>query len=93
MGQGIGPRLTYDQRRAQDPAFDKGAEVDEEARKHLYPRRDTPLLIVSRKENSHGLGYTPVMGLSESLRQAGSSQGAQKGPRISGEYSDTIVFL
>ena len=88
MGQGIGPRLTYDQRRAQDPTFDKGTEVDEEARKHLYPRRDTPLLIVSRKENSHGLGYTPGMGLSESLGQAGSSsQGVKKGPRISGEYS------
>lgn len=88
MGQGIGPRITYEQRRAQDVGFvgtqaGVDAEVDEEAKKHLFPRRDTPLLVVSRKDNSHGLGYSPGMGLNESLGQGGSSSAA-KGPRLAG---------
>ncbi|KAI0091613.1 hypothetical protein BDY19DRAFT_1067041 [Irpex rosettiformis] len=89
MGQGIGPRITYEQRRAQDFGAEEDVEVDEEARKHLYPRRDTPLIIVPRKDNSHGLGYTPGMGLVESLGQGASGSGSSsqaKGPRISAGF-------
>ncbi len=81
IGQGVGPRITYEQRRAQDRtaraalgALEDEAE-DEEAKKHMYPRRDTPLLIVRRKDNSHGLGYSPGLGLNESLGREGEKQG------------------
>lgn len=84
VGQGIGPRITYEQRKAQDKTLSLRAEDgdDEEAKKHMYPRRDTPLLIVQRKDNSHGLGYTPGMGLNESLGVQGGA--GSKGPKISG---------
>ena len=81
LGQGIGPRITYEQRRIQDRAA--GAtldEEDEEAKKHMHPRRDTPLLLLSRKDNSHGVGYRPDIGLNESLGRGAES----KGPHISG---------
>ena len=74
VGQGIGPRLTYTQRRALDAGFlDPAKEVEgneedpEEAKRHLYPRKDTPLLLLPRKDNFHGLGYTPGLGLIESI--------------------------
>ncbi len=97
MGQGIGPRITYEQRRAQDvgsSGIQAGADVeaDEEAKKHLFPRRDTPLLAVSRKDNSHGLGYSPGMGLNESLGQGGSSS-AVKGPRLAGMSTSRMHVL
>ncbi|KAI0825617.1 hypothetical protein BC629DRAFT_1578337 [Irpex lacteus] len=97
MGQGIGPRITYEQRRAQDVGsvgIQAGAdvEVDEEAKKHMFPRRDTPLLVVSRKDNSHGLGYSPGMGLNESLGQGGSSSAA-KGPRLAGMSTSRMHVL
>lgn len=83
LGQGIGPRLTYAQRKAQDAGFmdpsreTGGAdEEDEEAKKHLFPRRDTSVLLAPRKDNSHGVGYVPGMRLEESVSgDAGRSQG------------------
>ncbi|THH28376.1 hypothetical protein EUX98_g5824 [Antrodiella citrinella] len=86
VGQGIGPRLTYEQRREQDIALGYSPMEldDEEAKKHKYPRRDTPLLLVSRKDNSHGLGYKPGMGLNESL---GVQDGAGvKGPQLASGF-------
>jgi G patch domain-containing protein 1 len=98
MGQGIGTRITYEQKRAQDLQYEgrleEGDDEDDEAKKHLYPRRDTPLLTVARKDNSHGLGYSPGMGLNESLGAQGGAQ--PKGPRISGTLyamSRARVFL
>ena len=89
LGQGIGPRITYEQRRAQDRSAGFAPdEEDEEAKKHMYPRRDTPLLLVPRKDNSHGLGYTPGMGLNESLGRAGEA----KGPHISGTYTLRVLL-
>ncbi|GJE93220.1 G patch domain-containing protein [Phanerochaete sordida] len=85
-GQGIGPRITYEQRKKQDREIglvQPSEEEDEEAKKHMYPRRDTPLLLVSRKENSHGLGYTPGMSLNESL---GGRAADQKGPRLASGF-------
>ncbi|EGN96891.1 hypothetical protein SERLA73DRAFT_111665, partial [Serpula lacrymans var. lacrymans S7.3] len=66
IGQGIGPRVTWRQRAIQD-GRDLDAEVDEEAKKHLYAPKNTPLLVPARKDNSHGLGYSPGMGLHDSL--------------------------
>ena len=78
-GQGIGPRLTWRQKKLQD-AQARSARIltlddlkldpnneDEEAQKHLYPRQDTPLTIVPRKDNAHGLGYTPGLSLDNAL--------------------------
>lgn len=89
VGQGIGPRITYDQRRAQDRAYGYTmAEEDEEAKKHMYPRRDTPLLVVPRKDNSHGLGYSPGMGLNDSLGRGGAKEAA--GPKLACTSTDSI---
>lgn len=89
QGQGIGPRLTYEQRRVQDRSYGISSslnedDIDEEAKKHMYPRRDTPILLAPRKENAHGLGYKPGMSLNESLGASG--QKASSGPRISSGF-------
>ncbi|TCD61711.1 hypothetical protein EIP91_008020 [Steccherinum ochraceum] len=86
MGQGIGPRLTYQQRREQDISLGFAAMElgDEEAQKHKYPRRDTPLLIVPRKDNQHGLGYSPGMSLNQSLGVKGGANA--KGPKLAAGF-------
>lgn len=90
IGQGIGPRVTWRQRRKQDLAASTGPddtlpdEDDEEASKHTYAPRDTPMLIVDRKDNAHGLGYTPGMGLNDSLGVGGKA--AAKGPNLSAGF-------
>lgn len=93
-GQGIGPRLTWRQRKIQELQESVGyfvaqddlkldeSNVDEEAKKHTYPRRDTPMLLVPRKENSHGIGYVPGMSLDDSL--GGPNTASKSGPQISG---------
>ncbi|KAI0367581.1 hypothetical protein BV20DRAFT_1000266 [Pilatotrama ljubarskyi] len=92
-GQGIGPRLTYAQRKRQDAGFlDPSKEVEgdeddvEEAKKHLYPRRDIPVITAPRKDNFHGLGYTPGLGLSESVGQGSDRDGGKSGPRIAAGF-------
>lgn len=95
LGQGIGPRVSLRQRRLQDmqaaSGFSKHVELsdmpedDEEAKKHKYAPRDTPVLIVERKDNFHGLGYRPGMGLNESVGVKGES--TQTGTKISGMIS------
>ncbi|KAG2011919.1 DUF1604 domain-containing protein [Coprinopsis cinerea AmutBmut pab1-1] len=97
-GQGIGPRVSLKERKRQDEeAFDpytglkhtgqslSVAEDDEEASKHTYPRRDIPVLHVSRKENRHGLGYKPGMSLNDSLGRKAEGQGPS-GPRIAAGF-------
>ncbi|KAJ7881164.1 hypothetical protein B0H13DRAFT_2049820 [Mycena leptocephala] len=89
IGQGIGPRVTLRQRKLQDLHALSGRRVaeadivipndDEEASKHTYAPRDTSILVVERKDNSHGLGYHPGMGLSESV---GGRSGAASGPKL-----------
>lgn len=90
IGQGIGPRVTWRQRRLQDMEVSSGEgasaddipEDDEEANKHTYAPRDMPVLLPVRKDNSHGLGYIAGMGLNESLGVkvvAGAD-----GPKLSG---------
>src|SRR4051794_28977963 len=86
LGQGIGPRLTYRQRKLQDLEWGlpvPAEEDEEEASKHTYAPRDTGMLVVERKDNSHGLGYRPGMGLNESLGVKGASKA---GPKLSGGF-------
>ncbi|KAK1231891.1 hypothetical protein PQX77_004982 [Marasmius sp. AFHP31] len=96
MGQGIGPRVTLRQRRLQDLQAQTGRIVtgddldlpvdDEEANKHTYAPRDTPILVVARKDNFHGLGYRPGMSLNESLGQKAAGGSGQTGPNISAGF-------
>ena len=106
-GQGIGPRLTWPQKKLQD-AQAKSTRIltlddlkldpnddDEEAQKYTYPRQDTPLTIVPRKDNAHGLGYTPGLSLDDAL---GNDRNlTSSGPRISGRPVDdsflTYVYI
>ncbi|KAF9028984.1 DUF1604-domain-containing protein [Hymenopellis radicata] len=76
MGQGVGPRVSLKQRKLQDlQAFTGQARTsddinvveDDEASKHTYAPRDTPVITFDRKDNFHGLRYQPGMGLHESL--------------------------
>ena len=96
LGQGIGPRISLKQRKAEDAlAYQPTTgtrytghtlelpDDDEEASKHTYAPRDTPVLHVNRKDNSHGLGYVPGLSLNESL--GGNSEGNQ-GPRLAGMF-------
>lgn len=93
LGQGIGPRISLKQRKAEDAVAYQPAtgerhtghtldlpDDDEEAGKHTYASRDTPVLRVKRKDNNHGLGYVPGLSLNESL---GDNSGSQ-GPRLAG---------
>lgn len=91
LGQGIGPRLSFKQKRIQDikasgrtPTEEdlKKIDEDEEANKHTYAPRDTPILVVDKKTNFHGLGYRPEMGLNERLGAKGGSGPA--GPKLAG---------
>jgi G patch domain-containing protein 1 len=61
-------------------ADDIQEDDDDEAKKHLYAPRDTPLLIIERKDNSHGLGHVPGMGLNASL----GAKASNTGPRLAG---------
>ncbi|EPQ56137.1 hypothetical protein GLOTRDRAFT_120771 [Gloeophyllum trabeum ATCC 11539] len=89
-GQGVGPRVTWRQRKMQeiqlagaDASELKEDEEDEEAKKHMYPARDTPLLLPPRKEDTHGLGYTAGLKLGEIV--SGQDEGRQ-GPRLSAGF-------
>jgi G patch domain-containing protein 1 len=92
IGQGIGPRVTWKQRKLQDLQASLGSKVsaddikisedDGEASKHMYAPRDTPILIVDRKDNSHGLGYRPGMNLNDSLGVKGRDD--PSGPKLAG---------
>jgi G patch domain-containing protein 1 len=95
IGQGIGPRVTWKQRKLQDLQATAGSKItvneisvsedDAEASKHTYAPRDTPILIVDRKDNSHGLGYRPGMSLNESLGVKTRSNAS--GPNIACMFS------
>jgi hypothetical protein len=89
IGQGIGPRITWRQREmvfGRDPDA-PADDVDEEAKKHMYAPRDTPLIILDRKDNFHGLGYDPGLGLNASLGVAPGASKQPGGPRLAGACS------
>ena len=90
-GHGVGPRITWRQRKIQDlvaagkPIYDINIEElddDEEAKKHTYPPRDTPVIKLSRKGNTHGLGFVPEQGLRERL---GEKRAEPTGPTLAGK--------
>lgn len=56
---------------------------DEEAKKHMYPPRDTRVHNFRRKDDSFGLGYVAGKGLAELVRDDPGIKG-NLGPNISG---------
>ena len=102
-GQGIGPRLTWRQKKLQDAQAKSSRiltlddlklgpnEEDEEAQKHTYPRADTPLTIIPRKDNTHGLGYVSGLSLNDALGNDHDSKST--GPRISGRVIGHSRFV
>ncbi|KAI6013557.1 hypothetical protein EDC04DRAFT_2954842 [Pisolithus marmoratus] len=86
LGWGIGPRVSWRQREIQYGRDPDAADVDEEAKMHTYPPRDTPLVVVERKDGFHGLGYTKGLGLHASLGTAQGSSSAKPGPKLAGGF-------
>ncbi|KAI0322782.1 hypothetical protein OF83DRAFT_1048649 [Amylostereum chailletii] len=91
-GQGVGPRVTWRQRKMQDLLAEgkslndinlDALEDDEEAKKHMYPPRDTVVPIMPRKDNAHGVGYLPGAGLGDRRGQAST---APHGPKLSSGF-------
>lgn len=92
-GQGIGPRVTWRQREIQhgrDPDR-TGLDVDEEAKKHTYAPKDTPPIVVPRKDDLHGLGYNKALGLHASLGFNEQGTHGAQGPRLAGIYCSQSV--
>ncbi len=90
-GQGVGPRVSWRTHKIQDLlAAGKsinGVDIDsldddEEAKRHLYPPRDTVVPRVLMKTDAYGIGYKAGAGLIESL---GQKRPQTKGPKLSGE--------
>lgn len=91
-GQGVGPKISYRQLKQQEaqlrsisgrPSQATDDVEDEEASKHMYPPRDTPLILYQRKENTFGVGYTPGARLEDT---SAKSDRVGSGPRLSGQY-------
>jgi G patch domain-containing protein 1 len=90
-GQGVGPRITWRQRKIQDllaaGKLINGINIDEldddeEAKKHMYPQRDTPVIKLQRKNDRRGLGFIPEQGLRERL---GEKRVEQTDPTLAGK--------
>lgn len=83
-GQGIGPRISYKQRKHQDLQLGITSEDldDEEASKHTYAPRDFKVHRPERKANTHGLGYKAALSLNASL---GVKDSGPSGPTLAGE--------
>ncbi|KAI5995585.1 hypothetical protein EDD15DRAFT_608141 [Pisolithus albus] len=86
LGWGIGPRVSWRQHEIQYDRDPDAAEVDEEAKKHTFPPRDTPLVVVERKDDFHGLGYNKGLGLHASLGTTQGSTSAKPGPKLAGGF-------
>lgn len=87
LGQGIGPRITYQQLRAQEGnPIQPDEQIDEENLKHLYAPRDTKLVVYNKKENAFGLGYAAGDGLTNLVRGSNGGVEAESGPNISAGF-------
>lgn len=64
-------------------SLDVGSD-DEEASKHTYPRRDTPILNVVNQNKHYGLGYKPGLTLNEKLGAEDSAKAS--GAKISAGF-------
>jgi G patch domain-containing protein 1 len=91
-GQGVGPRVSWRTRKIQDLlAAGKsinGVDIDaldddEEAKRHMYPPRDTVVPRFPIKSDPYGLGHAAAPGLIESL---GQKRPESKGPKLAGEW-------
>lgn len=91
-GQGVGPRVSWRTRKIQDllaagksingvdiDAFDD----DEEAKRHMYPPRDTVVPRFSMKSDSKGLGFAAAPGLVEGI---GQKRPEVKGPKLAAGF-------
>lgn len=97
-GQGVGPRVSWRTRKIQDLLaagksingvdIDALDDDDEEAKRHMYPPRDTVVPRFSMKSDSYGVGYTAGPGLVESL---GQKRPEVKGPKLAGERCLVVV--
>lgn len=94
-GQGIGPRISYQQRKRQasEIGIKLSEEADEEehegeAGKHLYAPLDRPLILVkgntASTEKGWGLGYQPGSTLNAQLKKEGVA--TSDGRRLVGGY-------
>jgi G patch domain-containing protein 1 len=96
LGQGVGPRVSWRTRKIQDllaagksiDSVDLDAlngndddDADEEAKRHLYPPRDTVVPRVPMKTDAYGIGFRAGAGLMESL---GEKRPQSKGPKLAG---------
>jgi G patch domain-containing protein 1 len=91
-GQGIGPRVTDKQRKRQDlelGIITDDQPDDEEASKHMYAPRDTGVVVVERRDGTHGLGYRPGLGLNETLGVESSSGSVR---RLAGKHEPNPSF-
>ncbi|KAI6130192.1 hypothetical protein EV401DRAFT_618186 [Pisolithus croceorrhizus] len=86
LGWGIGPRVSWRQHEIQYDRDPDAVEVDEEAKKHTFPPRDTPLVVVERKDDFHGLGYNKGLGLHAGLGTTQGSTSAKSGPKLAGGF-------
>ncbi|KAF8273088.1 hypothetical protein EI94DRAFT_1676992 [Lactarius quietus] len=91
-GQGVGPRVSWRMRKIQDLlAAGKsinGVDIDaldddEEAKRHMYPPRDTVVPRFPMKSDSNGLGFAAGPGLVESL---GQKRPEVKGPTLAAGF-------
>ena len=96
-GQGVGPRVSWRTRKIQDLLAagkslngvdvdalndDDDDDDDDEAKRHLYPPRDTLVPRLPMKSDAHGIGFNAGAGLSEGL---GQKRPQAKGPKLSCE--------
>ena len=90
-GQGVGPRVSWRTRKIQDLLatgktlngidIDALDDDDEEAKRHMYPPRDTIVPRVSMKVDVYGVGFKAAAGLVEGL---GEKRPQSKGPKLAG---------
>lgn len=101
-GQGVGPRVSYEQRKRQAAEIgirldgEDADDADGEATKHYYAPLDRPLTLIKgssiSKDKGWGLGYRPGMGLKETLRAEGGFAGSSKAKTMSYELDDHDVY-
>ena len=60
------------------------ADDHDEAKKHMYPRQDTKVTVIPRKDDKHGVGYDPGASLNAMVNQR--DEQASVGPNISGTH-------
>ena len=61
--------------------------MDEEAKKHTYAPKDTPVIALPRKDDFHGLGHARALGLHATLGMHGQETQSGQGPRLAGVFN------